>query len=155
MNLITAWKTATIGQRLVRSAWDADKRRCFGVRKSNLTFSDTLAYDSHVTEEDRMAEEWIVEEEKMNLIKAWKAAKEGQKISRQGNRSVCVEKERVCILANFIMLISTDDLFADDWEVVKQKRERKVMVWQLRKESQSGFLSGVPDEAVATITWGE
>jgi hypothetical protein len=67
----------------------------------------------------------------MNIIEAWKSAKGGNKIHRTVGVG-WLTKHECKSLGDFFADISDAGLLADDWEVVKEKKEEKVkVVWHI------------------------
>lgn len=60
----------------------------------------------------------------MNIIDAWKAAKEGQKIARSGLRFIKLTTSQ---LRDVVETLQSPDLLADDWEVMKEKKTFECM----------------------------
>ena len=85
----------------------------------------------------------------MNIIDAWKKAKEGQVIrSHNGDTRVKTGK-----LSDSLIVRYEDLLLADDWEVVREK-EHRTQEWTV---NQAKFLDWnvYPKTAKVTITWEE
>jgi len=75
----------------------------------------------------------------MNLIEAWKAAKDGQKIdrvSKPGPWAIIKSSER---LSKIIPIGMPEEFFlADDWEIVREKEKKKVVIEAVRWASWEG-----------------
>lgn len=85
----------------------------------------------------------------MNIIDAWKQAKEGQRYKRKDSHWFLVKSS----FHNFTYDLSNLDRdagLADDWEVVKEKK--KEMAYKDFK-CWCMLSSSIPDEARITIEW--
>ena len=103
----------------------------------------------------------------MNIIEAYKQAKEGQTIHRKGWPDNTFHKlfkkdERYVIGLHHrdkpIVYISPDSFVANDWEVVKEKKEISVtietfMTWITCDRTFKG--THIPENAIIHISWEE
>lgn len=65
----------------------------------------------------------------MNIIEAWKKAKEGQKIRRtKWDTNQGIYKKDYLNSTNITEAIYDIDLFADDWEIVKEHKVWKTII---------------------------
>jgi hypothetical protein len=95
----------------------------------------------------------------MNIIDAWKQAKEKQEIEKRTFPKCSVKK--MLTMADFTEWLSSvcpsGAILADDWEVVKEKRKQVFEVWRIRGECDSTCFnwSCYPRDAKVTIEWEE
>ena len=89
----------------------------------------------------------------MNIIDAWKAAKEGQKISRGMGELLKHPGKNIAEFINKYCL-SSEALLSDCWEVVKTYRREEMTMQEFRVKN--GLVStDIPNDAKIVITWEE
>lgn len=86
----------------------------------------------------------------MNIIDAWKKAK-GKRIHRNIGDTPWTTGDFG--LRNFLTYVNEESLLADDWEVVKEKKDARMNMMQLRDCIYK--LHHIPDDAKVTIEWEE
>lgn len=91
----------------------------------------------------------------MNLIEAWRSAKEGQGIKRKGS-SVVTAKKEYSLLTKFGHLHECA-FIANDWEVVKERRDEIISGMDVINVYKNGILirEFYHKDMKAKITWLE
>ena len=98
----------------------------------------------------------------MNIIEAWKQAKEKQEIEKRTFPKCSVKK--MFTMADFTEWLSSvcpsGAILADDWEVVKEKEKKTITAIWLEVAGYSYVFpnykfKGIPQNAKVTIEWEE
>jgi len=96
----------------------------------------------------------------MNIIEAWKLAKDGQTIQRKLHTSSIGAWRKdtgVKILSNELAGMHNEWFLADDWEIVKEHRKIET-IWSNITPLISPFFTceyDIPKNAKVTIEWDE
>ncbi len=93
----------------------------------------------------------------MNVIDAWKQAKEGQQIERPGLPRITKVSLSDSSFSGVIgQAISYDkNWLADDWDVVKEKKKEVYSMKVLREVSYISLIGHIPNNATVTFEWEE
>ncbi len=87
----------------------------------------------------------------MNIIEAWKKAKEGQRIEIGAARY-----KKHDSIGEFLSERPDNIILSNDWGVVKETKEMGITMGELRKENNKALVyTHIPNDAKVIITWEE